>query len=73
VLAAEGKLEPAQKELERAIKLDPNMFQAHLQLSMVLLKSGNVAEARLHCQKAAQSPDSDLRNTALSLLRQMGR
>lgn len=73
VLAAEGKQEPAQKELERAVKLDPNMFPAHLQLSILLFKAGNVAEARLHCQKAAQSPDADLRNAAMSLLHQMGR
>jgi predicted CXXCH cytochrome family protein len=71
VLSAEGKQDEAEQHLARAVELAPDLYQAQLQLSILLFKSGKTAQARTHCQKAAQSPDSELRNIALSLLRQM--
>jgi len=71
VLAAEGKLGDATRELSKAVALDPQMYQAHLNLAMLLLKAGKSAEARAHCEKAAQSPDTQLRSVANDLLRQM--
>jgi len=39
---------------------------------MVLASDGQLPAARLHCRKAAQSPDPALRGAALQLLRQIG-
>ncbi len=72
VMAAEGKQDDAMRELGRAVALNPEMLQAHFELAMLLLKSGKTAEARLHCQKAAQSSDPQLRSAATDLLRQLG-
>lgn len=73
VLAAQGKTDQAAQQFETAIALDPNLYQAHLGLATVLASQGQKATARIHCEKAAQSPDPELRNAALKLLNQLGR
>lgn len=72
VLAAEGKQAEAILQFQKAIGLKPDLYQAHLEYAALLAKSGDLAQARVHALKAAQSPDSDLRNAALGLLRELG-
>ncbi len=72
VLAAEGKQAEAGQQFAKAIALNPNLYEAQLGLATVLAREGQTAAARLHCQKAAESPDPSLRGAALGLLRQLG-
>jgi tetratricopeptide (TPR) repeat protein len=40
-----GKIEEAQAQFKRAIELDPNLAEAHFQLGMTYINSGDVGEA----------------------------
>jgi predicted CXXCH cytochrome family protein len=73
VLAGEGKQSEAMLELEKAVTLQPDLYEAHLELALLLAKTGRNAEARAECTKASGSPDGNLRQDALNLLRQLGR
>ena len=73
VLAAEGKQAEAGQQFAKAIALNPNLFEAQLGLATVLAREGQTVEARVHCQRAAESPDPALRGAALNLLRQLGK
>jgi predicted CXXCH cytochrome family protein len=72
VLAAEGRAGDAIAELEKAVGLQPDLYEGQLELALLLAKAGRMDEARIHCTKAAQSPDAALRQNALSLLHQLG-
>jgi predicted CXXCH cytochrome family protein len=72
VLSAEGNRVEAAEEFTKALSLDPARYDAHLGLAILLAQEGHTAEARLHCRKAAESPDPAVRGAALNLLRQLG-
>jgi Tfp pilus assembly protein PilF len=67
-LVLEGRTDQGIEEYRRAIQLDPNLFDAHLGLGLSLLRKGNSAEARVHFSKAAESPDTGVRQMALKAL-----
>ena len=69
VLAAQGRMPDAAAEYRLAIQADPNLYEAHLALGAVLIRTGNAKDARTHFEKAAQSPDPDIRAAALKALR----
>jgi predicted CXXCH cytochrome family protein len=71
VLAAQGHAVEAMQQFEKAIALKPDLYEAHLGLAVALAKQGRVPEALAHSQRAAQSPDPEIRAAALSLLHQL--
>jgi Flp pilus assembly protein TadD len=68
VLSSRGNFEGAANEYRRAIQLNPEAYEAHLSLGLILARDGNMAEARPHIAKAAQSPDPEVRQTAQKAL-----
>lgn len=73
VLAAQGQAAEVEQQFEKAIALKPDFFEAHLGLALTLAKEGRAPEARVHAQRAAQSPDPAVRSAALDVLRQLSR
>ena len=69
VLAAQGKNAKAEQHFRLAISRNPDYYEAHLALGSILARKGNLAEARAHDQKAAESPDPDVRQAARNRLR----
>ena len=69
VLAAQKRIESAADAYRRAIQLYPDSYEAHLALAQILAYQGNMLDARTHLQKAAQSPDPNVKETALKALR----
>ena len=58
----------ALRELQSAVDLDPNYFEAHLKLGRLLLENGKRTEAQPHLRKATESPDEQVRQAAARLL-----
>jgi tetratricopeptide (TPR) repeat protein len=57
-LAAEGRLEEAMQRYRAALRLEPNLSEAHLNLGNVLLVQGRTAEALPHLRAAVRlAPD----------------
>jgi tetratricopeptide (TPR) repeat protein len=69
-LAEQGQLSEAQQYLETSLRLAPELYEAHLKLGELLLSRGQASLATLHLRKAAQSPDPQVRNVAIKLLKQ---
>lgn len=59
----------AKQHFAAALRLNPNYYQAHFNLARILAGEGNTAQARVHYQKAAQSPDPEVRRAALDATR----
>jgi glutamate/tyrosine decarboxylase-like PLP-dependent enzyme len=51
-LQKEGKTKKAREEYERALQIDPNLWQAHLGLSVILAEGGKTEQAALHRRAA---------------------
>jgi len=49
--------------------VNPEAYEAHLLLGQILARAGNMAEARVHIAKAAQSSDPEVRQAAQRALR----
>lgn len=62
-------MDSAAAEYRQAVQLNPNAYEAHLSLGQILARSGNLAEARAHIAKAAESPDAQVREAARKALR----
>jgi Flp pilus assembly protein TadD len=73
LLCAQEKFGEAKSELRVCVQLAPDNYEAHLGLGMILMREGKTAEARAQCQKALESPDPSLRNSAQRALEQLGR
>ncbi|MEO8050279.1 MAG: tetratricopeptide repeat protein [Acidobacteriota bacterium] len=71
-LLLQGQVGDARQHLERAIALNPNLFEAHLNLGRALSVEHNVSGAAAQYQKAAASPDPEIRIAATEALRAMG-
>jgi tetratricopeptide (TPR) repeat protein len=69
VWSAQGHFDRAADEYRRAIQLNPEAYAAHLSLGQILVRGGNPAEGRLHIERAAQSPDPEIRLAAQQALR----
>ncbi len=68
-LGLQQKGSEAKQQFAAALRLNPNYYEAHFNLARILAGEGNTAEARLHYQKAAESPDPEVRRGALDALR----
>jgi tetratricopeptide (TPR) repeat protein len=69
VLAALGRLEDAADAYQRAVRLNPDLYEAHFALGQILERTGDVLNARTHYEKAAQSPDPSVQDAARKALR----
>jgi predicted CXXCH cytochrome family protein len=69
VLLARGEAGSAEGEYRRTLELNPEAFSAHLSLGQILARAGKNAEAREHLERAAQSPDPEIRQAAQEALR----
>jgi len=64
-----GKIPEAKAQFEEAVKLDPNMAEAHYWLGMALLNAGNAAEAKPHFETYLKlAPSGKDAETAKSIL-----
>ncbi|MBV8810800.1 MAG: tetratricopeptide repeat protein [Acidobacteriaceae bacterium] len=69
VLGAAGDLAGEEQALRLAIQRNPELYEAHLLIARINMRAGNLVEARAHYQKAAQSPDPEVRDAARKEMR----
>jgi Tfp pilus assembly protein PilF len=67
-----GEMAAAIRELETALRSQPGMPRAHLELAMALGRNGNAAAAIPHLKIAADSTDPEVRAEALDVLHKLG-
>ena len=67
----QGKPREAKKHFESAVKLDPGLYEAHLNLGKQLALEGDYARGEMHFRKAAESPDPLLRQAAEDSLKKL--
>lgn len=67
-LADQGNSAEAEHHLDAAVRLKPDLFEAHLLLGQVLLSQSRTDAAKPHLRKASQSPDATVANAAIALL-----
>ena len=67
-LNSEGQADEAMALYERALQLDPNLFQAHLAMGAALDLQGKYAEARQHLAKAIDIASADDKVRALRVM-----
>ncbi len=73
LLFEQGQSPEAQGFYERAVGLNPDFVEAHLQLALCLIQQEKMAEAKPHLQKVIElEPDSQNGITAQSLLDYVG-
>jgi tetratricopeptide (TPR) repeat protein len=70
LLTSTGDRMQAERQFREVIALDSENGEAHLRLAAILSSDGREAEARTHYEIAAHSPDTKVRQAALSALRQ---
>ena len=64
-----GKIPEAKAQFEQAVKLDPNMAEAHYWLGMALVNAGNTAEAKPHFETYLKlDPSGKYADTAKSIV-----
>jgi len=64
-----GKIAEAKAQFEQAVKLDPNMAEAHYWLGMALVNAGNTAEAKPHFEQYLKlAPTGQYAETAKSIV-----
>ncbi len=64
-----GKIPEAKAQFEQAVKLDPNMAEAHYWLGMALVNAGNTAEAKPHFETYLKlAPTGQYAETAKSIV-----
>ncbi len=67
-LATQQQPDEAEQQLLEAIRYIPAYYEAHLQLGLVLQSKGEIPLAIPHFRKATESPDSAIRQSAISAL-----
>ena len=67
-LVSRGAMPEARKRLEEALRVEPNLFIAHLKLGEILLAAGQPNAATQHLKRATESPDAGIRRAAADLL-----
>ena len=73
LLFEQGQSPEAQGFYERAVGLNPDFVEAHLQLALCLIQQEKMAEAKPHLEKVIElDPDSTNGMTAQSLLDYVG-
>jgi tetratricopeptide (TPR) repeat protein len=64
-----GKIPEAKAQFEQAVKLDPNMAEAHYWLGMAMVNAGNTAEAKPHFETYLKlAPTGQYAETAKSIV-----
>ena len=64
-----GKIPEAKAQFEQAVKLDPNMAEAHYWLGMAIVNAGNTAEAKPHFETYLKlAPTGQYAETAKSIV-----
>jgi len=75
ILVNSGKSAEAQVQFQRAIKLDPSLAEAHYQLGVALISTGNVAEAIKSLEQylalAPKGPNAQMARDMLPELKKM--
>ena len=71
LLAAKGDVDGAARELQSAVRLQPEFWRAQYELGAVLDRKGDPA-AWQHLKLAAQGADPDAKASALELLKRLG-
>jgi Flp pilus assembly protein TadD len=72
LLATRGDLEGAKRELQTAVRLQPNLWRAHFELGVVLGREHDSAGAVEHLKLAAEGSDPDAKASAQQLLKSLG-
>ena len=72
LLAARGDLNGAARELQAAVRLEPDFWRAQYELGAVLQQRGNAAGALQHLRLAAQGQDAQAKAAAQQLLQRLG-
>ena len=67
----EGDLPRAIREYAEAVRLQPSLSRAQLDLGAVLAQSGRKAAAVPHLKLAAQAADNDVKQIALQLMKEV--
>ena len=67
-LMQRGDTGEARQRLEEAVRVSPDLFEAHLHLGELLLSIGDPGSARAHLKRAAESPDPRVRKAATEIL-----
>ena len=68
-LMRRGDAAEARERLEEAVRVSPNLFDAHLHLGELLLALGDSVSGTAHLQREAESPDPRVCGAATDLLR----
>ena len=64
-----GKIPEAQTQFEQAVKLDPNLAEAHYWLGMALVNAGKSADAKTHFEEYLKlAPTGQYAETAKNIL-----
>lgn len=71
-MAAKGDLNGAARELQTAVRLQSDLWRAHLELAMVLGRKGDTAAAAEHLRTAASGSDAEAKAAAQQLLQRLG-
>jgi predicted CXXCH cytochrome family protein len=72
LLMAKGEAQAALPHYREAVRIQPESGRAHLGLGSALAASGDVSGAIPHLRKAAAGGDSEVREGAAKMLRQLG-
>ena len=67
-LVSRGAMPEARQRLEEALRMEPNLFIAHLKLGEMLLAAGQPNAATPHLKRATESSDAGIRRAAVDLL-----
>ena len=74
VYARQGRMSEVIRECEAALRLDPDDYQAHAQLGLALVNTGQFDQAVLHLQRASVlRPSSAIERTLASAYARAGR
>jgi Flp pilus assembly protein TadD len=71
-LLADHESAAAIRELQAAVRLQPDLWRAHFELAMALGRSGNTTAAREQLTIAASGSDPEVRSQALEVLQKLG-
>ena len=72
LLADHSELAAAIRQLETAVRLQPDLWRAHFELAMALGRSDNTGAAREQLNIAANGSDAEVRAQALEVLQKLG-